>query len=346
MSLPLPQPDIETGLDTTSVASVASVAKVSDVLEIQAALEPPVAEPVRARKLSRETEDRAPTDVDGALARTDHVSRVVYWTIQVAALGAILWAVFGPGVGATALALCATTFFARMFGITAGYHRYFAHKTYKTGRSFQFLLALLGVASTQKGPLWWAGLHRRHHRYSDEPGDVHSPKQGFYYAHQGWVFDPRWNATPLELIPDFARYPELQWLNRWHFVPPIALAAGCFALAGWSGLLWGYCVSTTLLWHATYTVNSLAHLWGTRRYDTPDTSRNNLLIALLTMGEGWHNNHHYYMASARQGFRWWEIDVTYYLLRGLAAIGVVWDLREPPAAALEGHVRSATAAGR
>jgi stearoyl-CoA desaturase (delta-9 desaturase) len=301
--------------------------------------------PARARKLDRVVEsERAPTDADGALARVDHVSRVTYWTIHATALGAVLWALFAGGVGTTALVLLGVTFWARVFGITAGYHRYFAHKTYKTSRAFQLVLAALGASATQKGPLWWAGLHRRHHRYSDGPGDVHSPKDGRYYAHQGWVFDPRWNATPLELIPDFARYPELQWLNRHHYVPAAALAVACTLIGGFEGLAWGYCVSTTLLWHATYSINSLAHLWGTRRYDTPDTSRNNLLLALLTMGEGWHNNHHYYMASARQGFRWWEIDLSYYVLRGLAALGVVWDLREPPAAVLEGRTRAAAAA--
>lgn len=305
----------------------------------------PVAPAPRARKLAREVEARRdPTRADGALARTDHVSFAIYWTIHAAALGAVLWALFGTGVSTTALVLCGVTFWARVFGITAGYHRYFAHKSYKTSRAFQLVLAVLGASATQKGPLWWAGLHRRHHRYSDGPGDVHSPKEGFYYAHQGWIFDPRWNATPLELIPDFARHPELQWLNRHHYVPPALLAVACAAIGGFEGLLWGYCVSTTLLWHATYSINSLSHLWGTRRYDTPDTSRNNALLAFLTMGEGWHNNHHYYMASARQGFRWWEIDLSYYVLRGLAAIGVVWDLREPPASVVEGRSRAAAAA--
>jgi stearoyl-CoA desaturase (delta-9 desaturase) len=291
----------------------------------------------RVPKLSPEVGD-APSlsAADGALARTQYVSFVLYWTIHAACLG-VLW----TGADATALALFAATFWARMFGITAGYHRYFAHKSYKTSRAFQFVLALLGTSATQKGPLWWAGLHRRHHRYADGSGDVHSPRRGFYYAHQGWVFDPRWNATPLELIPEFSRYPELRWLNRWHFAPPLALALGCYAIGGFSGLLWGFCLSTTLLWHATYSVNSIAHLFGSRRYDTPDTSRNNWLVALLTMGEGWHNNHHHYMACARQGFRWWEIDATYYGLRLLAALGLVWDLREPPAAIVGGPVRGA-----
>jgi stearoyl-CoA desaturase (delta-9 desaturase) len=290
----------------------------------------------RAAALEPEGEVRAPGEADGVLARTDYVSRAVYWTIHAASLG-----VFWTGADPTALALFAATFWIGMFVLTAGYHRYFAHKTFKTSRAFQLVLAVLGTSATQKGPLWWSGLHRRHHRYTDAPGDVHSPRQGFYYAHQGWIFDPRWNATPLELITEFARYPELRWLNRWHFAAPVSLAAACFAIGGWSGLLWGYCLSTTLLWHTTYSVNSIAHVWGSRRYDTADTSRNNWLVALFTMGEGWHNNHHHYMASARQGFRWWEIDLTYYVLRALAAVGVVWDLREPPAAVLEGRRKAA-----
>jgi stearoyl-CoA desaturase (delta-9 desaturase) len=303
------------------------------------------ARPPRSRKLTHQAEtDRRPGKADGTLARTEYVSLVVYWTIHAVAAGALVAALFGYGVSTTALVLAAVTFWVRMFGITAGYHRYFAHKSYKTGRAFQLVLAVLGTSATQKGPLWWAGLHRRHHRYSDAPGDTHSPKEGIYYAHQGWVFDPRWNATPLEVIPDFARYPELVWLNRWHFLPPLALAVACFAIGGFPGLFWGFCVSTTLLWHVTYSVNSLAHLWGTRRYETSDTSRNNVLIALLTMGEGWHNNHHHYMASARQGFRWWEIDATYYVLRGLARLGVIWDVREPPAAVLAGRAPAPEAA--
>jgi len=322
-----------------------SLPLIQEELEAPAVVPTMPAQSPRAPKLSAELgEAPAPTEADGALARTEYVSRALYWTIHATGLGALVYALLGPGVGTTALVLFLATFWLRVFGITAGYHRYFAHKSYKTGRAFQFVLALLGASATQKGPLWWSGLHRRHHRYTDAPGDVHSPKEGFYYAHQGWVFDPRWNATPLELIPDFARYPELRWLNRWHFVPPLVLAAACFAIGGFTGLLWGFCLSTTLLWHATYSVNSLAHVWGTRRYETADTSRNNWFVALLTLGEGWHNNHHHYMASVRQGFRWWEIDVTYYLLRGLAALGVVWDLREPPKAIVEGRVQAAVAA--
>jgi stearoyl-CoA desaturase (delta-9 desaturase) len=271
---------------------------------------------------------RPVTEADGVWSNKalDWITYSLYWGVHVAALG-----VFVTGVTPTAIALLAATFWLRMFGITAGYHRYFSHKTFKTGRVFQFLLALLGTTATQKGPLWWASLHRIHHRESDGPGDVHSPNRGFYYSHQGWIFDKKWQATRLDGIPDFAKYPELQWLNRWHFVPPIGLAVLCWLIGGWPGLFWGFFLSTTLLWHSTYTINSLSHVFGKVRFQTGDRSKNNWMLALLTFGEGWHNNHHHYMASCRQGFRPWEIDITYYALRGLAALGVVRDLREPPA---------------
>ncbi|MDX1648911.1 MAG: acyl-CoA desaturase [Myxococcota bacterium] len=262
------------------------------------------------------------------------MSRLIYWGIH-ASCGFVLVV----GAPAEAVALAIATYLVRVFGITGGYHRYFAHKSYRTSRPFQFVLAVLGCAATQKGPLWWAGTHRRHHRYSDGPGDPHSPRKGFWYAHQGWIFDTRWGPTPTEGIRDFARYPELVWLNRYHFVPPLALAALCWAVGGFAGLVWGFAVSTTLLWHATYCINSVAHLVGWRRYETGDDSRNNPVLAVLTLGEGWHNNHHYYMASARNGFYWWEVDVTWYVLRALAAVGLVWDLRVPTEAVRDGGAR-------
>ena len=253
------------------------------------------------------------------------VSNSIYWLIHAACLLA-----FYTGVSGSDIALCLGIFGLRMFAITGGYHRFFAHRAFKTSRAFQFVLAFLGCTATQKGPLWWCGWHRHHHANSDTEKDLHSPQFGFWYSHQGWILDSAWHQTPTELIRDFARYPELEWLNRYHFVPPLLLGLALFAFGGLSAFVWGYCISTTLLWHSTYTINSLAHVWGSRRYDTGDTSRNNFVLALLTFGEGWHNNHHHYMASARQGFFWWEVDLTYYLLRGLQALGVVWDLREPP----------------
>jgi stearoyl-CoA desaturase (delta-9 desaturase) len=263
------------------------------------------------------------------------VSRVVrvfrdgaapFWSVHLACLAALY-----TGVTWSALAVCLALFWLRMFGVTAGYHRYFSHRSYKTSRPFQFVLALLGTLAVQKGVLWWSANHRVHHKYSDQEGDIHSPVQrGFWWAHVGWILGPDYEATDLDRIPDMAKYPELRWLNEHYLVPPVALAVVLYLVGGPTWLVWGFFVSTTVLWHATFTINSLAHVWGTRRYDTTDASRNNLWLALLTMGEGWHNNHHRYMNSARQGFFWWEIDLSYYVLRVLSWCGLVWDLHQPP----------------
>jgi stearoyl-CoA desaturase (delta-9 desaturase) len=255
-----------------------------------------------------------------------HLSSAVYWGIHASCL-------LGFWVDATplALTLCVLLVGTRMFAITGGYHRYFSHRTYRTSRVFQFLLGLVGTMSIQKGPLWWAAGHRRHHQYSDLPGDMHSPREGFRYSHYGWIFDERWERTEIERVRDLARFPELVWLNDWHAIPPLAISVVLYLVGGWSALVWGMGIGTVVLWHSTYSINSLAHVWGTRRYETGDTSRNNFLLALLTMGEGWHNNHHHFMSCARQGFFWWEIDFTYYVLRAFAAVGLVWDVREPPA---------------
>lgn len=234
------------------------------------------------------------------------------------------------------LALCLSLYLVRMFGITAGFHRYFAHRSYKMGRVPQFLMAFLGTLAVQRGPLWWAGHHRHHHRYSDQPRDLHSPIQsGFWHSHLGWVLCGKHDETPLESIQDFARFPELRFLDRHHWIPGALLGAGLFLAGGWSAFAWGFLASTVLLYHATFSINSLAHVIGSRRYLTTDTSRNHFGLALLTLGEGWHNNHHAYMSSTRQGFFWWEIDVSYYCLKGLEQLGIVSQLRQPPLQALE-----------
>jgi len=254
------------------------------------------------------------------------LSLVFFFGIHLASLS-VLWL----GVTWRSIALAVGLYWLRMFGITAGYHRYFSHRAYKTSRFFQFVLACLGAASLQKGPLWWAAHHRTHHRWSDTPRDLHSPKQrGFWHAHLGWILSPAHDATDFSLVPDLARYPELLWLNRYYWVPALALALVCHGVDGVRGVVWGMGVGTVLLWHCTFFINSLAHVWGTRRYDTTDTSRNNFLLALVTMGEGWHNNHHYYMNAANQGFFWWEVDVSYYILRVLCWVRVVRELRVPP----------------
>ena len=224
----------------------------------------------------------------------------------------------------------------RMWAITAGYHRYFAHRSYRTHRVFRFVLAWLGASAMQNGPLWWASVHRRHHKHSDGPLDPHSPTRGFWDSHFGWLLSGRYNGLDLSNVRDLSSQPALRFVERWSWVPVITHALVCFALAGWAGVVWGFAVSTVALLHATALVNSLAHTWGGRRYETGDLSRNNALLAVLTLGEGWHNNHHHIQSSARQGFFWWEVDVTYYVLKLLALVGVVHGLREPTAAAVEG----------
>jgi stearoyl-CoA desaturase (delta-9 desaturase) len=241
--------------------------------------------------------------------------------------------------------LVAGSYFIRMFGITAGYHRYFGHRGFKTGRGFQFILALLGTSASQKGVLWWSGHHRDHHKYSDQENDIHSPKRGFWWSHMGWIVSNKYIETPDAQTREFAAYPELQWLNKHWSIPPIALAVLFYAFGGLWALYWGMAVGTTLLWHGTFTINSLSHVWGTRRYKTKDTSRNNFFLALLTMGEGWHNNHHHYASTANNGFFWWEIDLTYVVLLGLEKLGIVWDLRRPPSWVLEGKARRLGAVG-
>ncbi len=256
-------------------------------------------------------------------------------------------AVFGAvwsGITWQSVVVCVGLFFFRMWAVTAGFHRYFSHRTFQTSRVFQFVLAWSATMTAQRGVLWWAAHHRAHHLYSDTERDLHSVKQdGFLHAHLGWIFTDC-GETDWKRIQDFARYPELVWLNRYWLVPPVVTGVTVLMLFGWPGLFIGFCLSLVLSWHATYVINSLAHAWGKRRFETKDTSRNNLWLALLTLGEGWHNNHHHYMNSARQGFYWWEIDLTYYSLRALAWLGIVWDLKEPPARVLEeGRRRDAEA---
>lgn len=226
----------------------------------------------------------------------------------------------------------------RLWGVTAGYHRYFSHKAFKTGRVRQFLLAFLAQTSLQRGALWWAAKHREHHRYSDTPRDAHSPRQhGFWFAHLGWIFAPKRAGADYENIPDLTRYPELVWLDRRKYLPGILLGFVVWLTAGWAGLIVGFFWSTVLVYHATFAINSLAHVSGRRRYVTGDDSRNNWLLALFALGEGWHNNHHYFPASARQGFRWWELDITFYVLKVLSWLRLVSDLRAPPAHVLRGE---------
>lgn len=259
-----------------------------------------------------------------------------FWAVHVVALVGAIY----TGVSATALWWLGGMYVLHMFAITGGYHRYFSHRTYKTSRWFQFVLALLGVTAVQQGPLWWAAHHRHHHKYSDMPEDVHSPRQrGFWWSHMFWILSSRYNVTHYDRVKDLAKYKELVWLNKREGLVVVAYAALLFAVGGLTALVWGFFVATVACWHGTFCINSLTHVWGSRRYATSDDSRNNLWLAIITMGEGWHNNHHHYQRATNQGWHWWQIDMTYYILRGLAAVRLIWDLHPVPT-----KIRDATSA--
>jgi stearoyl-CoA desaturase (Delta-9 desaturase) len=260
--------------------------------------------------------------------RLNPVIVIPYVALHLSCLGA-----FYTGVSWKALAICAGSFYLRMIGLGIGYHRYFAHRAFKTSRPMQLFLALLGVLTVQRGPLWWARTHREHHRHTDTPQDLHSPKHtGFFYSHWGWFMNPDNFATEYARVGDLARYPELVALDKGYVHHPlIALyVVGLYQLWGWTGVVWGFSISTVLLLTVSHLIQSMSHLWGGYRwFDNDDESRNHWLLGVLSLGE-WHHNHHYQPGSARQGMAWWEIDVNYYLLRLLERLGLVWDLRVPP----------------
>lgn len=266
------------------------------------------------------------------------VGSTLFFAIHAAAVAA-----FFVKPDLTCILLCAGLFVVRKFGITGGYHRYFSHRSFKTSRWFQFVLAFLGGMSAQKGALWWAAHHRHHHQHSDQEDDVHSVKQqGFYWAHIGWILSPDYYAYDEKKVKDLTKFPELVFIDRYHFIPPAVTGLACFLIAGLPGFLWGFCLSTVILYHTTFAINSFCHLLGSTRYETGESSKNSFILAILTLGEGWHNNHHYYPHCARQGFFWWEIDPTYYVLRLLKLVGIVHEIREPSQKVIEG--KEATAA--
>jgi stearoyl-CoA desaturase (delta-9 desaturase) len=264
---------------------------------------------------------------------------VPFWSVHLVALIGAIWV----GWSWQAFAWLAGSYAVRMFAITAGYHRYFAHRTFKTSRVFQLVLALLAMSSAQQGVLWWAAHHRNHHKHSDEPEDVHSPRQhGFWWSHCFWLLRGN-RETHMDRVRDFAKYPELRWLDRHDLFIAIAFGFALYFIGGSTALFWGHFVSLVLAWHVTFCINSLAHVWGSRRYATTDDSRNNPVLALLTFGEGWHNNHHHYQRSARQGFFWWEVDITYYVLKGLEKLRVVRDVEGVPDHVRDGELAPARA---
>jgi stearoyl-CoA desaturase (delta-9 desaturase) len=262
-------------------------------------------------------------------------SAIPFVLVHLACLGAI-WS----GVTWQSIVLAVVLYWGRIFAIGAGYHRYFSHRAYSTSRVFQFILAFASQSTFQKSVLWWAAKHRHHHLHSDTELDVHSPRHsGFWYSHVGWIFTRRHDSFDMVKVDDLARFPELMWLHRHERWPAYSLAALCFLIAGWPGLFVGFFWSTCLVFHATFCINSLAHVSGRKRYVTGDESRNNWLLAIFTMGEGWHNNHHACQSSVRQGFFWWEYDPTYYLLKALSWTRLVWDLKSPPQVILRNEQR-------
>lgn len=254
------------------------------------------------------------------------------------------FAVIWVGWSWTAVVVAVALYLIRMFAITAFYHRYFSHRTFRTSRLMQFLFGVLGNTAIQRGPLWWASVHRHHHKYADEEEDVHSPGiSGFVWSHIGWMTSSRNFPTNYDAVKDLAKFPELRFLNRFDMVVPVLFGLSLFGLgallqhffpalgtSGWQIFVWGFFVSTTVLLHGTLFINSLAHTFGNRRFPTTDDSRNSLFLAVITLGEGWHNNHHRYMSSARQGFYWWELDVSFYVLKMFSWVGLVWGIREVP----------------
>ncbi len=285
-----------------------------------------------------DTADDVPLDDDAD--RVDWMRAIPFIAIHVACLG-----VFWVGFSWTALVVAAALYALRMFALTGFYHRYFSHRAFRTSRPVQFFFAAIGAMCVQRGPLWWAAHHRHHHRHTDTPEDLHSPRQhGFLRAHMGWFLTPPGFRTNWEAIPDLRNVPELRLLDRFDLLMPILLAIGLYFFGDWLGsaypglgtsglqmLIWGFFVSTIVLFHATVTINSLAHRFGTRPFATRDDSRNNWLLALITFGEGWHNNHHHFPGSARQGFRWWELDLTWMGLKLLSWLGLIRDLKPVPA---------------
>lgn len=261
-----------------------------------------------------------------------NVATIPFWGLHIAAIAGVAWL----GFSWTGLILAVALYFARMFFVTAGYHRYFAHRSFKTSRFVQFLFALGASTTLQKGVLWWASHHRRHHRDSDTEADPHTPVHyGFWWSHLGWIVCRDFEDTDYDRVSDLTKYRELRIIDKLHLVPPVVLAVVLFLVGGWHALIWGFAVSTVLLWHGTFTINSLAHVFGRRRYQTSDTSKNSLLLALITMGEGWHNNHHHFPTTANQGFFWWEVDLSYYVLVVLSRFGLAHELRKPPAHVLQ-----------
>lgn len=282
--------------------------------------------------------DNKATQVIGDEKDTIDWMRIVPFILLHLACFAVIWV----GFSMTALVICMLSYVIRMFAITAFYHRYFSHKTFKTHRIIQTIFASIGASATQRGPLWWAAHHRHHHIHSDTKTDLHSPKNGFLHSHMQWFLKQENFNTQTDRVKDLNKFPELRFIDRFDILFPLMLIVFLYLLGsilnifypglntnGWQLVTWGYFISTVLLAHVTFCINSLAHVYGSRVYETGDNSRNNFILAILTLGEGWHNNHHCSPGSVKQGFKWWQIDLSYYVLKAMEKLGLVWDLKYP-----------------
>ena len=216
-------------------------------------------------------------------------------------------------------------------GISMGYHRLHTHRSYKVPVGLEYFFALCGSLTLEGGPISWVATHRIHHQKSDQPGDPHSPRDGAWWAHVGWLIlgEANHNNTRKmsKYAPDLAKDPFYVWLNNYHWVPLLVLGVVLFAIGGLPLFLWGICLRIVVGLHATWLVNSATHMWGARRFPTRDDSRNNWWVALLTFGEGWHNNHHAHPTSARHGLAWYEFDPTWILLKVLRRLGIAKSIR-------------------
>jgi stearoyl-CoA desaturase (delta-9 desaturase) len=286
------------------------------------------------------------TDTHRKFLRTFTKDEKIDWGGSIAFFGVHVIGLFAwvTGVSWAAIAMCFFMYYFRMFAITGIYHRYFSHRSYKTSRWFQFVMGFWGTSCGQQGPLWWAAHHRHHHKYSDTPEDIHSPGlRGFWWSHWGWVICKRYAPTNEEAVKDLAKFPELKFINKHHGLAPFILAVAIFFFGtflehaapglhtnGMQMLAWGFFTSTTLLYHGTFTINSLSHVFGKKRFETGDDSKNNFILSLITMGEGWHNNHHKFPYAESQGIYWWEIDMSHYILTAFSWVGLVWDIQKHP----------------
>ncbi len=264
--------------------------------------------------------------VDYSLTTMNRVTAGVVMLFHVGAVAALWFTSWTNVIVALALHWLAVG-----LGISLGYHRLHTHRGYKTSRAFEYFLAICGTLTLEGGPIFWVATHRVHHQHSDHDGDPHTPHDGGFWAHVGWILfgHTRHNNTVLmsKYAPDLGADPFYRWLNSYHYVPLILLGIVLLAVGGWGMVLWGIALRVTVGLHATWLVNSATHMWGSRRFPTRDDSKNSWWVALLTFGEGWHNNHHAHPVSARHGLAWYEFDVSWITLKALRALGVVRELK-------------------